>query len=253
MQDTAVFIHIVSLIFKKVKGKPLHCPNIVWGLTWHDRQANVDYSVSESLKQISATLPVPLHKLTDGLKASDKTLVLFIYDIACQWTVHHKDRFVNPFLTLPENIELLAAVGKFHLGAHVLECFWRFALEFIKGGGQIDGEVMETSWAELDKVAGFVCGMLTAHRQEVLDDFLMDSNWKKLIGMPDFLTSKLDRAQAGFMAAKQTFEELSMSVGEKWVRKWGRLERLAFSEGGVGNRIYEAAETRSMCLSSQYD
>ena len=102
-------------------------------------------------------------------------------------------------------------------------------------------------------MAGFVHGMSTAHRQEVLDDFLMDSNWKKLIGMPHFLTSKLDCAQVGFMAAKQTFKELSTSVGEKWVCKWGRLERLAFSKGGVGNRIYKAAEMRSMCFISQHN
>ena len=68
----------------------------------------------------------------------------------------------------------------------------------------MDGEVVETLWSNLDKVAGFVRGMSSAHRQEVLDDFMMDSNWKKVVNMPTFLTGKLDRAREGL-------EEIVMS------------------------------------------
>ena len=128
-----------------------------------------------------------------------------------------------------------------------MQCFWKFALNFIKGGAQIDGEVMETLWAELDKVAGFVRGMSAAHRQEVLDDLLMDSNWKKLVALPEFLTAKLDRARSGFAETREAFDGLSKSVGRKWVKAWTQLETEAFSKGGIGNRIYEALETRSMC------
>jgi hypothetical protein len=34
-----------------------------------------------------------------------------------------------------EDLKLFAAVGKFHLGARVLECFWEFSLNFIEGSG----------------------------------------------------------------------------------------------------------------------
>jgi hypothetical protein len=81
-----------------------------------------------------------------------------------------------------EDLKLFAAVGKFHLGAHVLECFWEFSLNFIEGAGQVDGEILETLWASLDKVVGSTRNMSRAHRQEVLDDYMNDSNWKKLVG-----------------------------------------------------------------------
>lgn len=58
-------------------------------------------------------------------------------------------------------------------------------MNFIQGAGQVDGEIMETLWSVLDEVAGLTQGMSVAHRQEVLDDYMNDSNWKKVtrIGM----------------------------------------------------------------------
>ena len=117
---------------------------------------------------------------------------------------------------MPE-FDIIGAVGKLHLGAHILECFWKFSLNFILGAGQVDGEVLETLWSELDKVAGFVRGMSVSHRQEVLDDMMMDSNWKKLVAMPQFLTAKLDHARTGLMETKEAFESLSQSVGQESV------------------------------------
>ena len=81
---------------------------------------------------------------------------MLICDIFCQWVVHYQDQFgFGDFLHLPD-FDIIGAVGKFHLGAHVLQRFWKFSLNFIVGAGQVDGEVLEILWSELDKVAGFV-------------------------------------------------------------------------------------------------
>ena len=82
-------------------------------------------------------------------------------------------------------MEITPAVGKWHLAAHISECFYKFSLNFIQGAGQVDGEIMETLWSVLDEVAGLTQGMSVAHCQEVLDDYMNDSNWKKVtrIGM----------------------------------------------------------------------
>ena len=110
---------------------------------------------------------------------------------------------------------------------------------------QVDGEVMEALCSELDKVAGFVRGMSASHRQEVLDDIMIDSNWKKLVGMPKFLMAKLDRAQSGLTEMREALDGLSKSVGSKWVKEWEREEKEAFAEGGIGAQLYEAAEIKS--------
>jgi hypothetical protein len=80
-------------------------------------------------------------------------------------------------------MNIIPAVGKFHLGAHVRSCFPLFSLNFVQGVGQQDGEVLETLWSNLNKVSGSIRAMSKGHRQEVLDDFIRDSNWKKLVGI----------------------------------------------------------------------
>jgi hypothetical protein len=126
---------------------------------------NMDYSVCEALARNQA-----------AKKA------IFIYDVGCEWSVNFKHRVnQSKHLRLRRNLDIVTAVGKFHLGAHVKECFALFSLNFIQGAAQLDGEIIETLWSSWDKVAGNTKGMSQAHRQEVLDNYMDDSNWKKLV------------------------------------------------------------------------
>ncbi|KAG2149136.1 uncharacterized protein EDB93DRAFT_1240433 [Suillus bovinus] len=109
---------------------------------------------------------------------------LIIYDVGCQWNLHFGECVNNcPGLTLPENTEIVAAVGKFHLSAHKLACFARYSLNFILGAAQVDGEILETLWAPFNKISPTARSMSQAHRQEILDDHMRNSNWKKLVGI----------------------------------------------------------------------
>jgi hypothetical protein len=89
----------------------------------------MDYCVSESLKYNM-----------DGIQ-----LVILYYDIICQFWKNLKRRFRgNPFLNLPDKLDIKRAIGLFHVHGHIDSCFSRFAPSFIKGAGQIDGEIIET-------------------------------------------------------------------------------------------------------------
>jgi hypothetical protein len=68
------------------------------------------------------------------------------------------------------------AVGKFHLGAHVKKCFWKYTLNFVVGAGQIDGEIMETLWSLFNKFAVMARAMSKAHRVEILNEHMRDVN-----------------------------------------------------------------------------
>ena len=76
-------------------------------------------------------------------------------------------------------MKIFGAIGKFHLVDHVDSCFSKFTLNFMKGAGHIDGEILETLWSGMNKVSGAARSMSKAHRQETLDDYMRDSNWKK--------------------------------------------------------------------------
>lgn len=130
-----------------------------------DRQINIDYSICQALKRF------PRHQQA-----------LIIYDICCQWIIHFRQRVSeSEFLELWDSLEITGAVGKWHLAAHIPECFPKFTLNFIEGAGEVEGEILETLWSGLDEVAGLAQAMSIAHHQEVVDEYMNDSNWRKII------------------------------------------------------------------------
>ena len=135
------------------------------------RQMNIDYSVCNGLSYGSETL-------NSGL---------VIYDIGCQWWIDFLRRLrQSRFLSIPDKMKLVTAVGSFHLGAHIPECFVLFSLHFVLGAGQLDGEILETLWSAFNKISPSARVMSAAHRREVYDDHMRDSNWKKLVGICEY-------------------------------------------------------------------
>lgn len=110
--------------------------------------------------------------------------VLLIYDIICQWFKYFKDCVAQlDYLTIPEELQLLFTIGDFHVKGHVIEHFTCFSLQFIKGVGVIDGEIVETLWSVLNKISQSARGDTLANWNEILDNHMNPSNWKKLTSM----------------------------------------------------------------------
>ena len=125
----------------------------------------MDYSICQTLKRF------PGH-----------VQALIVYDICCQWSIHFRQRVSeSEFLELYDSLEIIGAVGKWHLAAHIPECFPKFSLNFVEGAGEVDGVILETLWSRLDEVAGMAQAMSIAHHQEVIDEHMNDSNWRKII------------------------------------------------------------------------
>ena len=71
-------------------------------------------------------------------------------------SVRVRFRSGEPVLTaleIPQEMDIVPAIGKFHLSAHKLECFVHFSLMFMQGAGHIDGEILETLWAPFNKIS----------------------------------------------------------------------------------------------------
>jgi hypothetical protein len=121
---------------------------------------NIDYAICQALNYI------------DGTESG-----LLVYDVCCQWVLHFQESvFRGSFLSLWEHFKLTLAVGKFHLGAHIKECLYKYSLNFVEGSGQIDRDIMETLWSIMNKMSGITRSMSWAHRQEMLDDYMEDGN-----------------------------------------------------------------------------
>jgi hypothetical protein len=152
------------------------CPHSVVDFQKGERQMNMDYSFCQAVSQTAADIP----------------RVLLMYDIACQYCVNLWDRVGrSSYLSLPPDLEILKAIGVWHVHGHVSECFPRYYPGFVPGSGHVDGEIIETLWSHLNQISGSTRGMSTAHRRDIFDDHMNDSNWKKLggTGTPSALIS----------------------------------------------------------------
>ena len=116
--------------------------------------------------------------------------ILILYDIMCQYFVHLYRRFTaSPHLRMPPGLTILRGIGQFHVHGHIPQCFPRYSLNFITGAGVQDGEIIETLWNKTNAVADSTRGMSAAHRREVIDDHMNDSNWTKLTRISTSLSS----------------------------------------------------------------
>ena len=126
-----------------------------------------------------------LCKALNQMNGIPKEVVL--YDIACQYSINfHCCISQSPSLTLPPNLKIVWGIGLFHILAHQDACTPRYSPNYIPGVGQVDGEILETLWSSLNEVSGSTRSMTMAHRRKVLDDHMLDSNWKKSLRMGVF-------------------------------------------------------------------
>lgn len=140
-----------------------------------------------------------------------------MYDIACQYFVHLKERIGHK---IPKGLELDRAIGLFHVHAHKDQCFFRYASSFIPGAGVVSGEILESLWSTLNSISPTVRTASLAHRAEVLDDHACDSNHKKALGMAKYLCSRHDEACTTVAQAETYFDEVSRASGQHAVAMW---------------------------------
>ena len=135
------------------------------------RQMNMDYCLSQALQMMNL----------DGLKK-----VIVFYDIMCQYHRRlHIRMDQSPYLQLAPGLVIIPGIGLFHVHGHQVSCLARFAPTFIKGAGQVDGEIIETLWSTLNDASRCTRTATLAHRTEMLNDHMNNGNWKKLVGISE--------------------------------------------------------------------
>jgi hypothetical protein len=144
-------------------------PNSVANLFHGEQQKNVDWAFLQAIKTT---------------KVQDRQGAMLIYDIACQYMVHLRDRIGH---LLPAGLDIDSAIGLFHVHGHKDICFFRYATLFIPGAGVVAGEILESLWAPLNAVTPAMRTATLAHRAEIMDDHMTDSNNKKALGMGKLL------------------------------------------------------------------
>ena len=150
-------------------------PNSVANLYRYEQQKNVDWAFLQAL-------------ITTNV--DHRQVVMIIYDIVCQYIIHLRDRIGH---LIPDGLTIDSAIGLFHVHGHKDICFFRYATSFIPGAAIVAGEILESLWSVLNAVTPAMRTATLAHRAEMMDDHMTDSNHKKCIGMSKFSCAGVKR------------------------------------------------------------
>ena len=110
--------------------------------------------------------------------------VIHFYDVKCQYNKNlHRCIANNKLISLPPDLKIVPGIGIWHVHGHQTQCFAWHVPNVIPGAGNVDGEIMETLWSSLNIISPSTRGMVTPHRQEMLNFQMNDSNFVKMIRM----------------------------------------------------------------------
>jgi hypothetical protein len=118
-------------------------------------------------------------------------LLLFSYDIVCQW---HRN-LAKRLNQLPEFMRISLdqlksarfVIPKFHIYGHGASCQTRYSLNFLPFMARIDGEDPERWWAHINPVSMSTKEMGPGARLDTIDDHARAWNWNKIIGFGLFI------------------------------------------------------------------
>lgn len=167
-----------------------------------EQQKNVDFALLKAL---------------ESTRVDDDQGLMIIYDIACQYMVHLKDRIGYK---LPANLQIDSAIGLFHVHAHKDECLFRYATSFIPGAAVTAGEILESLWSALNGISPVVRTATLAHRAEVLDDHACDSNHKKALGIVRYLCRRHLQSITMVDESERNWAGLTATAGTQEVAQW---------------------------------
>ena len=158
--------------------------------------------------------------------------MLLIYDVACQYFVHFHDHISHE---IPFGLQVEAAIGLFHVHVHKDECFFWYATSFIPGASVVAGEILESLWSSLN-ISPMARTATLAHRAEMLDDHVSDSNHKKLIGIVSHLCKCHWTAINIIESAQLYYDNLITQSGPKAIAKW--MSEIEEAEAVMASQSY---------------
>ncbi|KAJ7020126.1 hypothetical protein C8F04DRAFT_1275478 [Mycena alexandri] len=160
--------------------------------------------------------------------------VVASYDIACQWSRNFwSQATAMPIeLKLPDWLNILFKVPKFHLPPHVKSCHGPYSFNYTKGVGRTDGEGMERNWSWLNWAVRSVSVMGPGSREDTIDDLCGFSNWRKTVELGNTLLRKMvlaipqamvhSRAFHGFTDGLRGEHEAELRDWDALIKEWER-------------------------------
>ncbi|KAJ3535599.1 hypothetical protein NMY22_g6415 [Coprinellus aureogranulatus] len=168
--------------------------------------------------------------------------IMLSYDIWCSYSVKLKERFARLF---PESVPLIenlrGAVPKMHIKNHIIACQQLWAFNYLRHSGETCGELIETSWAELNQASGSTKEMNDGHRHDTLDDFINFWNWKKIQDIVRSIVERYLKTLANLESRTREFDKFDAGFPEDLKEKWKQMPQDPYrDEKGKVHSVYQA-------------
>ncbi|KAH6877020.1 hypothetical protein BKA70DRAFT_1239545 [Coprinopsis sp. MPI-PUGE-AT-0042] len=178
-------------------------------------QMNIDYAFVQALQH------------SNVLRG---TKIVLCYDVNCQYCINFQKRCQqSSALAEAQHYPITFAIGLWHVHGHRPECYPRHAPSFVYGAVRKSGEILESLWDTLNPITGCTRTMTNAHRVEVLDAVMADSNWKKLTGLVVSITRDVVRARIEAGASADEFDAIDTSISTEhrdlWTSQTAKAQR----------------------------
>ncbi|KAF9492640.1 hypothetical protein BDN71DRAFT_1420467 [Pleurotus eryngii] len=187
--------------------------------------------------------------LLSALQSFALITLYIIYDIACQFKIHFKERMsqVPAKFQLPDGLEPWFAIPKCHCPAHKQECQTPHSLNLMPGVRRTDGEGIERDWSSLNPIANSTKEMGPRFRHDTIDDHLAHHNWRKLVSLGHTLCRKSLLASAESSRQQRILEDITLTIegrNESIIPMWTSMIRLWEADKSQPNP-YEFTKTHS--------
>ncbi|EIW82952.1 hypothetical protein CONPUDRAFT_152009 [Coniophora puteana RWD-64-598 SS2] len=91
----------------------------------------------------------------------------------------------SPHLEVPEGLEVIPAIGQFHVHGHQDKCVARYLPLFIKGAGNAVGDTIKSRWPAMNELANSARHMATEPHHDVINNHMRDDNEMKNAGIEE--------------------------------------------------------------------
>ncbi|EIW73903.1 hypothetical protein CONPUDRAFT_160584 [Coniophora puteana RWD-64-598 SS2] len=156
--------------------------------------------------------------------------IIVFYDIICQYLIKFFQRIAAaPELSLPPGVQIIPAIGMFHVHGHRELCFARYNPDHIWGAAIVSGEIIESNWSPMNRSAESMKRMSAWARIDWINGLMRSTNQKKNYRAVKTVTRSWPIALKRYQAASKDLADIVAVCNPDSVSQWSHRLTVAYS------------------------
>ncbi|CUA69229.1 Elongator complex protein 1 [Rhizoctonia solani] len=144
------------------------------------------------------------------------------YNVWCHWIVNFAERaaLLPEDIALPDDIDLVGAIPKWHLTGHERQCFVRWSLDHTQYVGRMEGEGPERVWAHVNEHSGSTSEMSPGQRTDSLNNIAAYWNFSRATNLHVLLPARFVEASKMYKKQKKEHDSLTQNLPPEKIAQW---------------------------------